>query len=79
MEVSGAAAAHNLGESIMALVKVRVHYEYEFDVEVAEDQDVYEAIADAADRHMSNVERKDLEWLGTYAEDENGEEIYSIS
>lgn len=60
-------------------VKVRVHYEVSFEVEVPDGADLAEVVSEQADLETNTLSRGDLDWIGTYVEDEDGDEIMSIS
>lgn len=60
-------------------VTVRVHYEVEFTMTVSDAVDLADAVAEEADLRTKDLTRDDLGWLGTYAEDSDGEELLTIS
>lgn len=60
-------------------VTVRIHYEVEFTMTVSDAVDLTDAVLNEADIRTKTLTRDDLEWLGTYAEDEDGEELLSVS
>jgi len=60
---------------------IQVHYSIEIEVEVPEDytkEQVKDFLSNEADRGTENLTRDDLAWIGTYAEDESGNEVLNL-
>jgi len=66
----------------MEQITIRIHFEKSVKVNVPryrKSANRDEFINNAISHHKNNLDTKDLEWLGTYVEDELGNEIVTIS